>query len=95
MELARKLLIALLIVLISTYSFNAEQSKDPELAKRYFERGIESLRVLNYLDALIFFSRAYSVNPKSYYGELSYLYLGKSYALYSYVYGSKKEFSLP
>ena len=90
MELARKLLIAFLIVLISSYSFNAEQSKDPELAKKYFEKGIESLKVLNYLDALIFFSRAYGVNPKSYYGELSYLYLGKSYALYSYAYGSKK-----
>ncbi len=51
---------------------------------------MESLKILNYLDALVYFSRAYSINPKSYYGELSYLYLGKSYALYSYAYGSKK-----
>jgi len=90
MELIRKFFVALLIVLISTYSYNAEQTKSPELAKRYFEKGVESLKILNYLDALVYFSRAYSVNPKSYYGELSYLYLGKSYALYSYAFGSKK-----
>ena len=86
----RKFFVALLIVLISTYSYNAEQTRSPELAKRYFEKGVESLKILNYLDALVYFSRAYSVNPKSYYGELSYLYLGKSYALYSYAFGSKK-----
>ncbi|WP_457600026.1 hypothetical protein [Hydrogenivirga sp.] len=90
MELIRKFFIALLIVLISTYSYNAEQLKDPALAKRYFEKGVESLKVLNYLDALIYFSKAYGISPKSYYGELSYLYLGKSYALYSYAFGSKK-----
>ncbi|WP_121012874.1 tetratricopeptide repeat protein [Hydrogenivirga caldilitoris] len=90
MELVRKFFIALLIVLISAYSYNAEQTWNPDLGKGYFEKGVESLKILNYLDALIYFSRAYSVDPKSYYGELSYLYLGKSYALYSYAFGSKK-----
>jgi tetratricopeptide (TPR) repeat protein len=90
MELIRKFFIALLIVLISTYSYNSERASSPELSKRYFEKGVESLRILNYLDALIFFSKSYSIAPKSYYGELSYLYLGKSYALYSYAFGSKK-----
>ena len=90
MGLIRKFFIALLIVLISAYSYNAERTSDPDLAKRYFQKGVESLKILNYLDALVFFSKAYSINHKSYYGELAYLYLGKSYALYSYAYGSKK-----
>ncbi len=86
----RKLLIALLIALISTYSYNSERLPDLKLAESYFKKGIDSLRKLNYTDALTFFSKAYSIDPKSYYGELSYLYLGKSYALYSYAYGSRK-----
>ncbi len=86
----RKLVIALLIVLISTYSFNARQSVEPDLPKIYFDRGVNSLRILNYLDALYYFSQAYRADPKSYYGELAYLYLGKSYALYSYAYGSRE-----
>ena len=45
---------------------------------------------MNYVDALYYFSQAYRASPNSYYGELSYLYLGKSYALYSYVYGSRE-----
>jgi len=60
------------------------------LAREFFNKGIESLRVLNYRDALLYFSKAYVLDPKSPYGELSFLYLGKSYALYSYAYGSKK-----
>ncbi len=76
--------------MISTYSYNAEREKDPQLAKRYFEKGLKSLRVLNYRDALMYFARAYSIDPKSYYGELSYLYLGKSYSLYSFAFGSKR-----
>ena len=86
----RKFLIALLIVLISTFSFNAERVRDPDLSKRFFEKGIGSLKVLNYRDALLFFSKAYSLAPKSYYGELSYLYIGKTYSLYSYAFGSKR-----
>lgn len=80
----------LLIVLVSTYSFNAESVEDQDLAKNYFQKGLESLKILNYSDATVYFSRGYSVAPKSYYGELSFLYLGKSYALYSYAFGSGK-----
>ncbi len=90
MKFLRKLTVALLIVLISTYSFNASQTKDPDLSENYFRKGLESLKVLNYLDALMYFSKAYSADPTSYYGELSYLYIGKSYALYSYAFGSRK-----
>ena len=88
--LVRRLLIVFLIVLVSTYSFNAERVKDPDLARVYFRKGEESLKILNYRDALVFFSISYSVAPESYYGELSFLYLGKSYALYSYAFGSRK-----
>ena len=86
----RKLLILGLIALISTYSFNSEKTKSPELSRFYFRKGLESLKVLNYRDAIHYFGRAYSVSPKSYYGELAYLYLGKSYALFSYVSKSRK-----
>ncbi len=81
---------AICIVLVSTYSFNAQTASDQKLIKIYFNKGLESLKLLNYRDALIYFSRAYSQNPDSYHGELSYLYLGKSYALYSYAYRSKR-----
>ena len=86
----RKLTVALSIILVSTYSFNAQTTQDRSLIKRNFERGLRELRVLNYRDALIFFSRAYIQDPYSYYGELSYLYIGKSYALYSYGYRSRQ-----
>jgi len=82
--------VALLIVLISTYSYNAERTTDSALAKRYFQKGLASLKILNYRDALLYFSRAYRMDPSSEHGELSYLYLGKSYSLYSYAFGSKR-----
>jgi len=88
--LLRKLIVALSIVLVSTYSFNAQTTADQSLIKRNFERGLRELKVLNYRDALIFFTRAYIQDPFSYYGELSYLYIGKSYALYSYGYRSRQ-----
>jgi tetratricopeptide (TPR) repeat protein len=86
----RKLAVAISIILVSTYSFNAQTTADKELIEKYFRDGLESLRKLNYLDALIYFTRAYTRDPYSYYGELSYLYLGKSYALYSYAYRSRQ-----
>ncbi len=86
----RKLIVALSIILVSTYSFNAQTTRDQNLIKLNFERGLRELKVLNYRDALIFFSRAYIQDPYSYYGELSYLYIGKSYALYSYGYRSRQ-----
>ncbi len=42
------------------------------------------------MDALIYFSKAFSADPKSEPGEMAYLYLGKSYALYSYASGSRR-----
>ena len=76
--------------MVSTFSFNGERLRDPELVERHFKKGLGALNVLNYRDALLYFSRSYSLAPESYYGELSYLYLGKAYALYSYAYGSKR-----
>ncbi len=78
------------MVLISAYSFNAEREESPEIAELYFKLGLEELKKLNYMDAIINFSRAFTAGPKTYYGELAYLYLGKSYALYSYAVGSRK-----
>jgi len=77
-------------VLISAYSYNAERVQSADLAERYFRKALDNLKILNYIDALIYFTRAYKADPTSRYGELSYLYLGKSYALYSYAFGSKK-----
>jgi len=60
------------------------------LSEKYFRKGLKSLEILNYRDAILYFSKAYKVDPLSQYGELAYLYLGKSYSLYSYAFGSKK-----
>ena len=76
--------------MVSTYSFNAQTTTSNRLIKEYFKKGLEALRILNYRDALIYFTRSYTQDPASYYGELSYLYLGKSYALYSYGYRSRQ-----
>ncbi|MDQ7037888.1 MAG: tetratricopeptide repeat protein [Aquificota bacterium] len=86
--LLRKLAVALLIVLVSAYSYNAERRED--LSEVYLRKGMESLRVLNYRDALLYFARAFSSNPESEAGELAYLYLGKAYALFSYASGSRR-----
>ncbi len=88
--LIRKLIITVLILLVSTYSFKAQTTEEKALIEKYFKDGIENLKKLNYLEALIYFTRAYTGDPYSYYGELSYLYLGKSYALYSYAYRSRQ-----
>ncbi len=42
------------------------------------------------MGAINYFTKSYIADPKGYYGELSYLYLGKTYALYSYSIGSRK-----
>lgn len=44
----------------------------------------------NYKDAMIYFSRSFSADPDGYYGELSYLYTGISYAKLSYKTGNKE-----
>ena len=63
---------------------------DENLAKFYYELGLKALRVYDFTDALIYFSKAYSEAPESEYGELAYLYYGKAYALYSYELGRKE-----
>lgn len=64
--------------------------RDESLAKFYYELGLKALSVYDFTDALIYFSKAYSESPESRYGELSYLYYGKTYALYSYELGRKE-----
>ena len=66
------------------------EKQSEEVAREYLKKGLESLKVSNYRDAIVYFSRAYSSSPKSEPGELAYLYLGKSYALYSYASGSRR-----
>ncbi len=51
---------------------------------------MRALKVYDFTDALIYFSKAYSEAPESKYGELAYLYYGKTYALYSYELGRKE-----
>ncbi|GAB6066288.1 hypothetical protein JCM9492_13810 [Aquifex pyrophilus] len=79
-------ILIILLLLISAFSFN----KNEEASKTYYENGIRALSVNDYVDALLYFSRAYTLSPKSEYGELSYLYYGLSYALYSYNLGNKE-----
>ena len=64
--------------------------RDESLAKVYYELGLKALRIYDFTDALIYFSKAYSEAPESKYGELAYLYYGKTYALYSYQLGRKE-----
>ncbi len=47
------------------------------------------MSVGNYIGAINIFSSVYATDPESYYGELSYLYLGKAYALYFYSLGER------
>ncbi len=70
--------------------FSESQFRDEHLAKFYYELGIKALNVYNFTDALVYFSKAFSEAPSSKYGELSYLYYGKTYALYSYELGRKE-----
>ena len=72
------------------FSFNTQRISDEEIAKIYYEKGLKALSVNDYVDSLIYFSKARSISPVSDYGELSYLYYGLTYALYSYHVGSKE-----
>ncbi|RUM28259.1 MAG: hypothetical protein DSY42_08740, partial [Aquifex sp.] len=80
----------LAIVVLSAFSFNASITGEEEASKIYYERALKALHVNDYEDALVFFSRALSLAPSSKYGELSYLYYGLTYALYSYHLGNKE-----
>jgi len=59
------------------------------LAKYFYEKGIRALKVNNYEDALTYFAKAYTYAPWTEYGELAYLYYGKTYGIVAYRLGSK------
>lgn len=85
----RKVGIILTVLLLSVL-LSESRLGDESLAKLYYELGLKALKVYDFTDALIYFSRAYSEAPESKYGELAYLYYGKAYALYSYELGRKE-----
>lgn len=72
-------------------SFSTElERRDLRLAQSYFYRGYVEYQQGNYREALVYFSRALSADRDGYYGELSYLYTGMSYARLSYRTGNKE-----
>ena len=76
------------ILLILVYSSDVGL-KSKENIERQFKEGIKSLSAGDYIGAINIFSYIYASDPESYYGELSYLYLGKTYALYFYSVGER------
>ena len=85
-RLSKKLLL-LLLAYVFTFSTEGENLR---ASRSEFSRGFESLQNRDFTGAIQSFTRAYVHDKKEYYGELSYLYLGKAYALLSY-YSGKKE----
>ncbi len=78
-------------LLIFLLSFSAERERSSlKLAQTYFHRGYIEYTQGNYLDAIGEFSKAYLADRMGYYGELSYLYIGMSYAQLSYKRGQKE-----
>ncbi|MDW8066165.1 MAG: hypothetical protein RMI50_00640 [Aquificaceae bacterium] len=85
--LSKKFLLFLLVFLLS---FSSEREKeDVKLAQTYFYRGYIEFTQGNYKDAIAEFGRSYLADVEGYYGELSYLYIGMSYAWLSYRTGEK------
>ncbi len=85
-KITRKIVILLVIFILS---FSAERL-DASSAKLYFSQGYENLQNRNYIEAIQDFTKAYTSDRYGPYGELAYIYIGKSYALLSY-YSGKKE----
>ncbi|MCS7307588.1 MAG: hypothetical protein NZ526_03440 [Aquificaceae bacterium] len=84
-----KKLLALMLVLL--LSFSAEKEKtNVNLAQTYFYKGYIEYTQENYSDAIREFSRSYVADAEGYYGELSYLYIGMSYAQLSHRTGSRE-----
>ncbi|WP_448588103.1 tetratricopeptide repeat protein [Thermocrinis sp.] len=72
-------------------SFSQERiSEDLFLAQRKFFSGYINLENRNYEEAIRDFTSSFNLDRTGYYGELSYLYLGYSYALLSYSKGDRK-----
>lgn len=90
MNLLTRTIILLAVIVLSAFSFNALTTDKEEASKIYYEIALKALHLNDYEDALVFFSKALSLAPSSKYGELSYLYYGLTYALYSYHLGNKE-----
>jgi len=82
-------ILLLTLAVLSAFSFKSVPEGEVSLAKFYYEKALQAFKVNNYEDALHYFARAYTMAPESEYGELSYLYYGKTYAIISYRLGSK------
>ena len=81
----------LLLMLVALLSFSMEQEKSNiKLAQTYFYRGYIEYTQGNYRDAIREFTYAYLTDRDGYYGELSYLYIGISYAQLYYKTGQKQ-----
>lgn len=90
-NLAKKVILLLSALLLSAFIFGfSAQSVNTTDAKLYFFQGYENLQNRNFIGAINEFTKAYTNDKDGLYGELAYLYLGKSYALLSY-YSGKKE----
>lgn len=86
--LAKKVLVLMMVFLLS---FSTEMEKENiRLAQTYFYRGYIEYEQGNYSDAIAEFSRSFLMDKQGYYGELSYLYIGISYAKFSYKKGRKE-----
>lgn len=86
--IVKKVFVLLLAFLLS---FSAEKEKSNlRLAQTYFYKGYIEYTQGNYSDAIGEFSKAYLADKEGYYGELSYLYIGMSYAQLSYKRGQKE-----
>ncbi len=85
-KITRKIFFLLLIFILS---FSTERL-DASSAKLYFSQGYDNLQNRNYMEAIQNFTKAYTSDRYGPYGELAYIYIGKSYALLSY-YSGKKE----
>ncbi len=86
--LARKILI-LMMVFVLSFSTEIERY-NTNLAQAYFHRGYIEYQQGNYSDAIGEFSRSFLADRAGYYGELSYLYIGISYAKNSYKIGKRE-----
>ncbi len=86
--LAKKVLVLMMVFLLS---FSTEiERENVRLAQTYFHRGYIEYQQGNYPDAIAGFSRSFLADRSGYYGELSYLYIGMSYAKQSYRMGKRE-----
>jgi len=81
----------LLVIFSFLLSFSQERlSENTALAQRKFYSGSINLENRNYEDAIRDLTSAFNLDRNGYYGELAYLWLGRSYALLAYSKADKK-----